>query len=99
MGSCELDDDLEELITDPATVLALCERISPSAAVHALTQVSAAQITPLVIGRHFRPSYGENPTMYRRLSDMEFDVERCGGCAGVVFTPSLRPDQQNLDMS
>ena len=56
----------------------------------ALQAAGATILGPLVIGRHFRPDWGENRAIYNKLRSLPYDGHSCARCAGHVFDPPLR---------
>ncbi len=51
-----------------------------TAAHHALVEVNAQVMMPLVIGRHFRPEFTTSKPLYDCLRRHQWHLERCGIC-------------------
>ncbi len=66
-------------------------------ALRAIAQARPAEVAPLVIGRHFQPSYADNEQIRRQLVASDFDESRCGSCSGFILDPPLRDPQHSLE--
>jgi len=62
---------------------------SIAAAYRALEAAGAELVTPLVIGRHFHPTYEMSRPLWECLKRQQWNAERCGICAPVQCTDTL----------
>lgn len=57
---------------------------SITAAYRALSSVGAELLTPVVIGRHFRPGFATSERLHTCLKNHEWRLDRCGICAPIM---------------